>query len=280
MDWLTTPAAVTDSRRFWSLPATSQRSGEGVSPVRQNHMSRQICLVAALLGALLAGAGCTAPPPLVTALSIVPTTPTLIVGDAIELKAVATRSDGSSVYVAASWSVSGGAATLEDAGPRVRGTVPGETTLRAVAEGLSAETVVRVVPRLEGLWSGSFHLVQCQHISGGGPGLCKGWTNGTIGQLQLRFHQQVGPKFSVDVSLSLGDTFGTLAGSVTSDGIVTLEDGNLVSGQAENYLMRFLGFQGSLTSGNLVAKATVERLFPNNWGPQHYRYPATFEARR
>lgn len=265
MDWSTTPAAVTRS---------------DPSPVRPIHMMRQIWHVTALVGAVLAGTGCTAPSPRVIALAIVPATPTLIVGDAVDLRAVATRSDGSSVDVVASWWVGGPGARVEDAAGRVRGLVAGESTIRAAAEGLSAETVVRIVPRLEGLWSGSFHLEQCQHISGGGPGLCKGWNNGTIGELQLRFHQHVGTRFAVDVSLSLGDTFGTLAGSVTPDGILTLDDGDLVSGQAENYLMRFLGFQGNVTPGAVAAKATVEMLFSNNWGPQHYRYPATFEARR
>lgn len=267
MDWSIIPAAVTRSD-----PSL-------VGPI---HMTRRIWHVTAVVGAMLAGTGCTAPSPRVVALAIVPATPTLIVGDAVDLRAVATRSDGSSVDVVAAWSVGGPGARVEDAAGRVRGLVAGESTIRAAAEGLSAETVVRIVPRLEGLWSGSFHLVQCQHISGGGPGLCKGWTSGTVGQLEWRFYHQVGPRFAVDVqSVSFGDYFGTLEGSVTPNGGLTLDDGELVSGTGPgNGVMRFLGFQGTVTSGALAAEATVERLFLNNWGPQHYRYPATFEARR
>lgn len=241
---------------------------------------RRLWYATALVGAVLALIGCTAPSPRVIALAIVPATPTFIVGDAVELRAVATLSDGSSVDVVASWSVDGPGLRLEDAGRRVRGVTAGESTIRAAAEGMSAETVARVVPRMEGLWSGSFHLVQCQRISGEGPSICKGWTNGTIGELQLRFHQQVGTRFAVDVSISFGDHFGTLGGSVTPDGALTMDDGDLVSGQAENYLMRFVGLQGNVTPSTVVAKATVELRFPNHWGPQHYSHPATFEARR
>ena len=206
---------------------------------------------------------------------IAPDIDSLKIGAVEKLAAVIVAPDNTRRSVAAAWeSDAPEIVAISDDG-QLQATSLGATTIRVRFEQLTAANAVRVVPDVEGIWTGRYRVVSCSRLSGRGPDLCRYELtgNGAIYPLRVILAQRGGKiDGTLDLYNSAGGVLqvGTVEGLVASSGSIDLS-GTVRSVYAEGNLRTVvsewhagLTGDGSGMTGGFIRTSTFE----NFWGPQ------------
>ena len=197
-------------------------------------------------------------------------------GETAQFRAMGLRSDGSQEEVAAQWSVTGAALTVESASGSALAAQPGTAELRASLSGISAVRALAVVPDVRGAWSGTTHFSCLKDnvtlLIGGGPSICGkslSWDYTTV----LDINSQQGD--SVVGTLEIhGDNGlrGFVSGSVLVDGTLPLGTKFAVGAMTETGPSEYVfnDWQLRAQPSGISGSGELELKFTNAFGYQHF----------
>jgi hypothetical protein len=189
-----------------------------------------------------------------------------VAGTRATLGAVAILSGGSTVSpTGVIWTSDDPTIAAVDASGILEAEKSGVTTIRVSADGLTASTAIRVVPRLQGIWTGSAMWRGCKNVTGHARiWLCSHTTAANIG-LSLTQNRDV-----VQGTVSVGGSTAPVSGSVDVGGILTLTGGSVTAQNATSALANWTSaVSGSLMTGSFTTHSVATDGSPdsadNDW---------------
>ena len=173
-----------------------------------------------LLLCLSVGSGCSedsfAPTKNMSAISIVPSTTALRIGESEQFSVVETFSDGTSRPLAAEWSSNNASVVMSSNRGTVSAVLVGSAVLVAVIGGTILTRALQVVPDASGHWSGQFRYTSCSRLVGPGPDLCTVGVRQPLALDLAQSHDQL----HGTMEIFLNRYGGTVSGTVGADGTV------------------------------------------------------------
>jgi hypothetical protein len=203
-------------------------------------------------------------------------------GDRDSLRAFVRESNGVERLASPVWSVENESIVRIDGTSAVVAIAQGTTTIRAMAEALTASIAVTVVVNFEGTWTGFYRVERCVLLSsGGGSSYCR-FAEGGQRYIRLELLQR-GRAITgqIETGNNLGTTIlerGTISGRVDESGQVALE-GRTTSIDGQPSTSEFTGWTSQISpDGLLTGRFDRNRQFTNAFGRQASREECRLEG--
>lgn len=116
---------------------------------------------AALLSACNKSSSPSGPSASLQSVSVAVTNDIVFIGSTEQATATGTRSDGTTVQPAGTWSSDNQAVAAVNGAGVITGVASGTATIIFTSQGANGTKLVRVLPRFQGTWSGSYQVTSC-----------------------------------------------------------------------------------------------------------------------
>lgn len=221
--------------------------------------------------------GPTSPTPVRSTPTLVirPEVEALKVGTRVDLEAVLVGADGRTERVTASWSSDAASVAAVSPTGEVAGLRTGHATIRASYESWIATRALRVVPDVDGTWTGEYRIVACERTSGGGPSSCR-FVIGAVFPFGAVL-RQIGEDVSgtLDLRTNDGQPFesGPIRGRVDPSGALTLEGTTYAVDPTHRSETILSDWNTTLdgATGVMTGRFVKNTAFQNLWGLQKNR---------